>query len=248
MSSLSIDQQARAARAYLNAFLASTDEGQNLLKDKDFVGRLDYNFITIFALFAELYGYRNDCLDQLCDLVMLCGRSWRDRPADLQKLDKERELNPSWFSSEKMLGGVCYVDRYAENLQGIRAKIPYFKELGLTYLHLMPLFKVPEPLNDGGYAVSSYREVNAKLGTMEDLRLVAQELREAGISLVVDLVFNHTSNEHEWAQKARAGDPKYSDYYWIFPDRNVPSAFERTTREIFPSVPPPPSSPHQYRD
>lgn len=234
MSSLSIDQQARAARAYFNAFLAKSDQGNLLLNDEAFDGRLDYNFLTIFALFAELYGHRNDCLDQFCNLLFLAGRSWQDRPTPLQKLDKERELNPQWYATQTMLGGVCYVDRYAGNLQGIRAKIPYFKELGLTYLHLMPLFKVPEPLNDGGYAVSSYREVNPKLGTMDDLRILSQDLREAGISLVLDLVFNHTSNEHAWALKARAGDLKYSDYYWIFSDRNIPSAFERTTREIFP--------------
>jgi len=234
MTSLSVEQQARAARAYLNAHLASTKEGAALLKDSSFVGRLDHNFITIFALFAELYGYRNDCLDQLCGLMLLCGRSWRDRPNDLQKLDKERELNPDWFMSNNMLGGVCYVDKYAGNLKGVKAKIPYFKELGLTYLHLMPLFKVPEPLNDGGYAVSSYREVKPELGSMQDLKDLALALREAGISLVVDLVFNHTSDEHEWAKKAKAGDKTYESYYWIFPDRSVPSAFEQTTREIFP--------------
>ncbi|KAJ9666824.1 hypothetical protein H2201_002958 [Coniosporium apollinis] len=232
--SLSVEQQARAARAYVNQQLTSTDEGKELLKDKSFTDRLDYNFITIFALFAELYGYRHDCLDKLFDLMLLCGRSWRDRDPELKKLDKMRELNPDWYMSNDMLGGVCYVDRYAGDINGIRAKIPYFKELGLTYLHLMPLFKAPEPNSDGGYAVSSYREVNPKLGTMDDLKTLAKELRAAGISLVVDLVFNHTSNEHEWAKKALAKDSYYEAFYWIFPDRNVPSAFERTTREIFP--------------
>lgn len=234
MTGLCVEEQSRAARAYLNAYLASTCEGAQMLKDAAFVSRLDHNFITIFALFAELYGYRNDCLDQLCDLMRLCGRSWRERPKDLQALDKQRELNPDWFTSNKMLGGVCYVDKYAGNLRGIKAKIPYFKELGLTYLHLMPFFKVPEPLNDGGYAVSSYREVKPELGTIEDLKDLAGALRKEGISLVVDLVFNHTSNEHEWAKKAAAGDKKYEGYYWIFPDRTVPCAFEQTTREIFP--------------
>ena len=106
-----------------------------------------------------------------------------------------------------MLGGVCYVDLFAGNLQGIRARLPYFKELGLTYLHLMPLFKAPEGENDGGYAVSSYREVNPALGTMEQLGGLARELRGEGISLVVDFIFNHTSNEHEWALSAPAGRP-----------------------------------------
>lgn len=234
MSSLSIDQQARAAEAYILQELRKTEDGISVLKDKDFQARLDVNFVTIFAIFAELYGYRHDCLDQLVDLILMCGKNWQARNPELRRVDKQREQDPEWYMSNQMLGGVCYVDRYASNLRGIKEKIPYFKELGLTYLHLMPLFLAPQPLNDGGYAVSSYREVDPQLGTIEDLKDLATELRKAGISLVIDLVFNHTSNEHEWARKAAAGDPEYAGYYWIFPDRNVPSAFERSTREIFP--------------
>jgi amylosucrase len=232
--SLSVDQQARAAKAYFEKQMLTTAGGKEILADKDFMGRLDINFITIFAIFAELYGYRHDCLDQLTDLIVVAGKSWAQRTPDLRNLDKQRELEPEWYLSNQMLGGVCYVDRFAENLEGIHARIPYFKELGLTYLHLMPLFKCPKPLSDGGYAVSDYRSVDPALGDMEQLRELAVELRKAGISLVLDLIFNHTSNEHKWAQKALAGDAEHAAYYWIFPDRNIPEAFERTTREIFP--------------
>ena len=135
-----------------------------------------------------------------------------------------------------MLGGVCYVDLFAGNLAGIRARLPYLRELGLTYLHLMPLFKVPMPENDGGYAVSSYREVNPALGTIAELSALAGELRREGISLVVDFVFNHTSDEHDWARRALAGDPEYQDYYYMFPDRTMPDAYEKNLREIFPEV------------
>ena len=76
------------------------------------------------------------------------------------------------------LKSYSYVDLYAGNVQGVRDKIPYFKELGLTYLHLMPLFKTPEKDSDGGYAVSSYRDIDARVGTMQDLRLLAKELHE----------------------------------------------------------------------
>ena len=233
-NSLSIEQQTRAAKAYILQELRKTDIGIEILNDADFFARLDMNFITVFAIFAELYGYRHDCLDQLVDLITMCGKSWLERNPELKKLDKARELDPDWYLSNEMLGGVCYVDRYAKNLAGVKAKIPYFKELGLTYLHLMPLFKSPKPLNDGGYAVSSYRDVDEELGTLQDLKDLATELRRADISLVVDLVFNHTSNEHTWAKKAATGDPDHSAMYWIFPDRNVPSAFEKNTREIFP--------------
>ncbi|OAP60494.1 hypothetical protein AYL99_05496 [Fonsecaea erecta] len=234
MNSLSIEQQARAAKAYILQELRKTEDGTSILEDNDFSARLDTNFITIFAIFAELYGYRHDCLDQLVDLITICGKSWQDRSPDLQKIDKQRELDLDWYLSNQMVGGVCYVDRYAGSLAGIKKRIPYFKELGLTYLHLMPLFLAPQPLNDGGYAVSSYRDVQPDLGTIDELRDLATELRKAGISLVLDLVFNHTSSEHRWAKRAVEGDPEHSAMYWIFPDRNVPSAFERSTREIFP--------------
>lgn len=234
MASLSIDQQARAAKAYILQELRKTEDGVQILNDQDFFGRLDMNFITVFAIFAELYGYRHDCLDQMVDLITMCGRSWRQRDPELQKLDKQREQDSEWYLSNQMLGGVCYVDRYAKDLSGIKDRIPYFKELGLTYLHLMPLFRAPQPLNDGGYAVSSYRDVQEELGDVNQLKELATELRKAGISLVLDLVFNHTSNEHQWAKKATEGDPEHSAMYWIFPDRNVPAAFEQTTREIFP--------------
>ena len=232
--SLSIEQQGRASKAYIIQSLQNNEDGATVLKDREFMARFDVNFVTIFAIYAELYGYRFDCLDQLTELILMCGRSWRERPEDLKELDKYKELNPDWYLSNDMLGGVCYIDRYARDLEGIKAKIPYFQELGLTYLHLMPLFLRPKPLSDGGYAVSSYREVEPELGTIEQLRELASELRKVGISLVVDLIFNHTSNEHDWAKKAAKGDPEHSAMYWIFPDRTVPTAFEMTTREIFP--------------
>ena len=78
-------------------------------------------------------------------------RCWLERQVELRVLDELREADPLWFQSNQMIGGVCYIDLFAENLAGIRQQIPYFKELGLTYLHLMPLFKAPQPENDGGW-------------------------------------------------------------------------------------------------
>ncbi|MGO4190246.1 amylosucrase [Arthrobacter sp. YAF17] len=195
---------------------------------------MDAHLPELARLFHDLYGTRADWADQLTALVQQAAQSWAGRPAELKSLDDVRGQNSGWFLTNEMLGGVCYVDRYAGNLDGVRDRIPYFKELGLTYLHLMPLFLAPEPHSDGGYAVSSYREVNPSLGTMEQLRALAAELRANGISLVVDFIFNHTSDEHEWARKASAGDPDYSNYYWIYPDRTMPDAFEEQVREIFP--------------
>ncbi|MFC7925969.1 amylosucrase [Microbacterium laevaniformans] len=202
--------------------------------DDAFLTRFDEQFPRLHGLFTRLYGERTDGREQLAATVAAASASWNARPLDLKVHDAQRAADPEWFQSERMLGGVCYVDRFAGNLAGVRELIPSFRELGLTYLHLMPLFDAPAGDNDGGYAVSSYRRVNPSLGTMAQLAELAAELRLAGISLVLDFIFNHTSNEHEWAQKAVAGDPDYADFYLIFPDRQMPDAYERTTREIFP--------------
>ncbi len=199
-----------------------------------FTRRLEAHFDRLFELLVNVYGREYDFFYHLEELLRLMARSWLERPDELKALDHEREAAPGWFQSNQMLGGVCYVDLFAGDLNGVREKIPYFKELGLTYLHLMPLFSTPAGENDGGYAISSYREVNPALGTMDQLSGLAEDLRREGISLVLDFVFNHTSDEHEWALKAKAGDPHYRDYYCIFPDRIMPDAYERTLREIFP--------------
>jgi amylosucrase len=195
--------------------------------------RMDDHFPEAFTLLLELYGTYYSFFYHLEVILNTVARAYIERPPHLKALDAQREADPLWFQSEQMIGGVCYVDLFAHNLAGVQDKIAYFKDLCLTYLHLMPLYKVPQ-VNDGGYAVSSYREVNPALGTMEQLRDLAKALRENGISLTLDFVFNHTSDEHEWAQKALAGDEDYQDYYYMFPDRTLPDQYERHLREIFP--------------
>lgn len=199
-----------------------------------FTTRLEKHFPRLFHLLHHLYGQKYDFFFHLDDLVRLMAESWLHRAPDLKTLDAQREEQPEWYQSNEMLGAVCYVDLYAGDLDGLREKLPYLKELGVTYLHLMPLFLCPPGESDGGYAVSSYRQVNPKLGSMEQLSQIAREFRHNGISLVLDFVFNHTSDEHEWAVQARAGHPVYSEYYYLFDDDTLPKAYQRTLREIFP--------------
>jgi amylosucrase len=201
---------------------------------KTFVSRLNANFLRLFELTVHLYRGQYDYYYHLEELLARMAEAWFSRPAELKQLDFLREADPDWFQSNEMVGGVCYVDLFGGDIKGICKKIPYFKELGLTYLHLMPLFQVPESENDGGYAINSYREVNPTLGTIQELTDLAAELRQNGISLVLDFVFNHTSDQHEWALRAKAGELEYQEYYWMFPDRNMPDAYEATLREIFP--------------
>jgi amylosucrase len=199
-----------------------------------FVQRLSTHFPRLFRLLYQLYGDQYDFFYHLESILITATRLALARPPELRALDAAREADPGWFQSNQMVGGVCYADLFAGDLRGVRDKIPYFRELGLTYLHVMPPFQCPEGNSDGGYAVSSYREVNPALGTIDDLAALATDLRHNGISLVLDFVFNHTSDEHAWAQRARAGDPAYREFYQVFPDRTQPDAFEKTLREIFP--------------
>ena len=201
---------------------------------RTFTQRLNANFPRLFKLLFRVYGQQYDFVYYVEELLNIAARMSLARSDELKALDVERENHPHWFQANQMLGGVCYVDLFADDLSGLRAKIPYFKELGLTYLHLMPLFRCPEGNNDGGYAVSSYREVDPALGTIDQLRDLASELRANGISLVLDFVFNHTSDEHTWALQARAGDRVFQDYYRMFPDRTMPDAYEKNLRDIFP--------------
>ncbi|MFN2193498.1 MAG: alpha-amylase family glycosyl hydrolase, partial [Candidatus Promineifilaceae bacterium] len=138
------------------------------------------------------------------------------------------------FQLPDMIGYVCYTERFAKDLQGVETKIDYLKELGVTYLHLMPLLKPRPGANDGGYAVMDYRQVREDLGTMEDLAALAKSLRENDISLCIDLVCNHTAKEHQWARQAMAGDEDFQNYYLMFKDRELPDRYEQTVREIFP--------------
>ncbi|MEM9952441.1 MAG: alpha-amylase family glycosyl hydrolase [Chloroflexota bacterium] len=203
-----------------------------------FKERIDKEFPRLFSLLHTLYGKQYDFFYHLEQILVQAAVMFVRRPAELRQLDREREDNPTWFQSETMLGAVCYVDLFTGELSKMHDRIPYFKELGVTYLHLMPLFNVPETNNDGGYAISDYRTVRSDIGTMQQLAGLAAELRREGISLVLDFVFNHTSDEHEWAQKALAGDSQFQNYYYMFPDRALPDIYERTLREIFPEQAP----------
>jgi amylosucrase len=195
--------------------------------------RLRRHFPRLFERLHDLYGDDHDFYYHLESILASATEMWLDRPAELKALDALREADPHWYQSNRMMGAMCYVDLFGGDLQGLRQRIPYLSELGITYLHLMPVFKVPAGDNDGGYAVSSYREVDPRLGTMEDLAALATELRHHGISLTVDFVFNHTSDEHAWAKQALAGDREYQGFYRMFPDREMPDAYERTMPEVF---------------
>jgi len=172
------------------------------------------------------------------DLLAAAARAYAARSPELHRRDLQRMLAPDWFQRPDMLGYAAYADRFAGDLAGVRRQIPYLAELGVTYLHLMPLLRPRDGDSDGGYAVADYRSIRPDLGTVDDLEDLARDLHGSGISLVLDLVLNHVAAEHEWARRARAGEQRYRDYFHVFPDRELPDAYERTLPEVFPAFAP----------
>jgi amylosucrase len=171
-------------------------------------------------------------------LVEIAAQNFQQRPADLRLLDLRRHADPQWYQHQQMLGYATYADLFAGDLKGVADRVDYLAELGVTYLHLMPLLKPRPGQNDGGYAVMDYRAVRSDLGSIDDLRELATVLRSHGISLTLDLVLNHVAAEHQWAKNARTGDPFYRQYFHMFADRELPDAYERTLPEVFPDFAP----------
>jgi amylosucrase len=205
---------------------------------RHFYTRLGANFYAIHSLFHLLYGDREDFREKMVRLVEVMATQYIRRSDDLEALDIARERDHNWFLSQEWVGMAMYTDGFAGDLTGFREHLPYLQDLGLNMVHLMPMLKCPAGASDGGYAVSDFRDVDPRVGTLDQLREVAGAMRARGMLLTLDVVVNHTSDEHEWAQKARAGDKKYRDYYYVFPNRHVPDMFEETMPEIFPETSP----------
>jgi len=222
----------------LARLLPRIQAGLDVADQAAFVPRFTRHFPELFRLLIDLYGQTYDFFYHLEHMTDLLVGAFKSRPEALRELDQSRLVNPHWYQGGAMLGYVLYVDLFNGTLDGVREKIPYLKKLGVTYLHLMPLFKAPEANSDGGYAISDFRSVNPALGTMDTLRVLADDLRAEGISLVLDFVFNHTSDEHDWALKALSGDNRHQKFYFMFPDRTLPDQYQPTLRDIFPQQAP----------
>lgn len=185
--------------------------------------------------YYELYGDNDITRYRFGQLMRIMENAEKNRPSALKKAD---EAGNGWYQSEKMIGIMLYVDRFSENLKAFEKRIDYLADLGITYVHFMPLLKSREGNNDGGYAVSDYLMVDDKFGTMAQLERVIGLLKEKGIRTCIDFVLNHTAKEHIWAKKCLAGEPDYHDMYFMFDDDTIPREYEKNLTEIFPGVAP----------
>ncbi|MBT9247175.1 alpha-amylase [Gemmobacter fulvus] len=202
--------------------------------DEIFDLRLARSAPDLWPMLEALYGHRTDYASFRDRLLEVLRAAWAARPADLKRLDLQRDLEPDWFQCADRAGYVFYIDRFAGTLRDLPKKLDYLADLGISYVHLMPCLKPRPGDSDGGYSVMDYRAINPAYGTMRDLKTVAGKLRARGMNLCVDLVLNHTAKEHAWAEAARAGDPQYQDYYLMYDSPDQPKRFEETLVEVFP--------------
>ena len=199
-----------------------------------FQKRLQERHDELRWLYMELYG-NSDMFAELCDQMY---RFATERASEFRKLDSQREKNPEWFRKNDMLGMMLYIDNFAENLQGVKKKLDYLESCNVNYIHLMPFLESPKGRSDGGYAVADFRKVQPELGTMKDLVELAKACHKKKISLCMDFVMNHTSEDHEWAKKARQKDGEYMSRYFFYDNPSVPGQYDQTVPQVFPTTAP----------
>ena len=197
--------------------------------------RLGKYYDELKWLYCELYSGDMAAFDYFLGMLR---RSWEERKEDLRAQDARREADPNWYRQRELLGMMLYTGAFAGTLEGVKEKLPYLEECGVNYLHLMPLLESPKGRSDGGYAVANFRRVQPELGTMEDLEALADACRAKGMSLCLDFVMNHTSEDHAWAKKARAGEPGYRERYFFYDNWDIPNQFEKTVPQVFPTTAP----------
>ena len=201
---------------------------------RHFYTRLGANFYAIFSLFQLLYGKRDDFEEQMLRVVEVMTENTIRRRKGLKRRDRAREADHNWFLSQEWVAMALYTNAFAGDLEGLGEHLGYLQELGVNLLHVMPILKCPPGASDGGYAISDYRDVDERIGSLEDLEALARNLHRRDMLLTLDVVVNHVSDQHEWAQRARAGEKKYQDYFYVFDTREVPDLFEETMPEVFP--------------
>lgn len=209
-------------------------EAARLGREALYEKRFQKHFDELKWLYMELYD-NSSMFAELCDNMK---RFYEERGEDLKKQDHVREEQPDWYKKNDMLGMMFYIDNFAGNMKGVEEKLDYIEKCNVNYIHLMPFLDTVEGRSDGGYAVADFRKVQEKLGSMEDLKSLTSKCHERKINVCMDFVMNHTSEDHEWAKKARQGDGEYMSRYFFFDNYSIPAMYERTVPQVFPTTAP----------
>ena len=204
--------------------------------EQEFQRRLERHIDELRWLYMELYD-NGSMFAELCDSIY---SFYRERSNALKNRDRQREENTDWYKQNDMLGMMLYIDNFAGNIQGVKDKLDYISRCNVNYIHLMPFLDTPEDLSrsDGGYAVSDFRKIRDDLGTMQDLEKLTAACHKKNINICMDFVMNHTSEEHEWAKRARRGEGEYMSRYFFFDNDEIPQRYEQTVPQVFPTTAP----------
>ena len=200
----------------------------------DFQRRLERHHDELRWLYMELYE-NGSMFAELCNQLR---QFYLERNKDLNTIDKKREAEQNWYKQNDMLGMMFYIDNFAGNMKGVESRLDYIEQCNVNYIHLMPFLDTPKGRSDGGYAVSDFRKVQENLGSMEDLESLTAACHKRDINVCMDFVMNHTSEDHEWARKARQGDGEYMSRYFFFNNQEEPAAYEKTVPQVFPTTAP----------
>ena len=203
------------------------------MNESVFCARLERCERELKELYMGLYGNETMYDSLIGGMLEFFGQ----RSSRLKVRDAEKG-GTNWYKSEELLGMMLYIDNFAENLKGVQEKLGYLEKANINYIHLMPFLDTVLERSDGGYAVADFRKVRPDLGTMEDLEELTAACHEKGMNVCMDFVMNHTSEDHEWAKRARAGEGKYMSRYFFYADPSVPAAYEKTVPQVFPTTAP----------
>lgn len=202
--------------------------------DNVYLKRLERHHDELRWLYMELYN--NDSM--FAELGDNMRQFYLDRDKELKKRDEKRATDPGWYKQNDLLGMMFYIDNFAGNMKGVESKLDYIEQCNVNYIHLMPFLDTPEGRSDGGYAVSDFRKVQEKLGSMEDLDSLTAACHKKGINVCMDFVMNHTSEDHEWAKRARQGEGEYMSRYFFYDNPTIPEQYEKTVPQVFPTTAP----------
>ncbi len=201
---------------------------------QEFEMRLQMHHDELRWLYMELYNNGS----MFYELVENLHRFYQERRDGLKEIDRKRECDPDWYRRNDLLGMMLYIDNFGGTINGVREKLDYIQNSNVNYLHLMPFLDTVPGRSDGGYAVKDFRKVQENLGTMEDLEALTKACHEKGIQVCMDFVMNHTSEDHEWAVRARSGDGEYMSRYFFFDSWDIPGRYEETVPQVFPTTAP----------
>lgn len=207
---------------------------KNANTDAAYKKRFERHLDELRWLYMELYD-NGSMFAELCDRME---QFYLERNEKLKSSDLEREAHPDWYRQNDLLGMMFYIDNFAGDMKGVKSRLEYLEQCNVNYIHLMPFLETPAEHSDGGYAVSDFRKVQKNLGSMEDLEELTAACHKKGINVCMDFVMNHTSEEHEWAKRARQGEGEYMSRYFFFDNEEIPSLYEKTVPQVFPTTAP----------